>query len=81
MAEGDESDEVTEAVGPNEIADHARVRLLAPVEEDGEYFPVGTTGAVVGVYRGGEAFAVEVVEGRGEPAILTVPAAKLEVIR
>lgn len=81
MPNGSDFDAVRNAIGPVRIEEHAHVRLLEPVDEDGETFPVGTTGAVVSVYNNGEAFAVEVVEGRTELTILTVPASKLEVIR
>ena len=81
MPNGSDFGAVRKAIGPVRIEEHAHVRLLEPVDEDGETFPVGTTGAVVSVYNHGEAFAVEVVEGRTELTILTVPASKLEVIR
>jgi len=57
------------------------VRLIASVDDGGETFPAGTTGAIVSVYRNGEAFAVEVIEGRKEPAVVTVLASQLEADR
>lgn len=62
------------------IEEHATVRLTAVVNDEGATFPVGTTGAVVSVYNGGQAFAVEVVNGLKEPTVITVLAAQLEVV-
>jgi type III restriction enzyme len=81
MPNGDDFGAVRKAIGTVLIEEHAHVRLLESIEEDGDSFPVGTTGAVVSVYNGGEAFAIEVVEGRRQPAIITVPATALEVVR
>ncbi len=81
MPNGSDFTAVRKAIGQVRIEEHAHVRLLESIVEDGETFPVGTTGSVVSVYNHEDAFAVEVVEGRSKPAILTVPASKLEVIR
>jgi len=68
-------------IGDPRLKEHDRVRLIKAVDDEGETFPVGTTGVIVSVYRGGEAFAVEVLEDRRESAIVTVPVSKLEAAR
>ncbi len=60
--------------------EHDYVRLITEVEDDGETFPAGTTGAIVSVYNYGEAFAVEVVKNDIESSVITVIASQLEVI-
>lgn len=60
-------------------SEHDCVRLIETVAEDCENFLAGATGIVVNVYNGGEAFAVEVIEGRKLPEIILVPALRLEV--
>ncbi len=63
------------------IKEHDRVRLVQPIEDDGEIFPAGATGAVVSVYNKGEAFAVEIATGRKNSTIITALASRLEVVR
>lgn len=58
--------------------EHDCVRLIEAETEDGESFPAGTTGVVVSVYNGGEAFGVEVFKSLYESAIITVFASQLE---
>ena len=67
-------------MGSRVIKEHAIVRLTAVVNDQEGTFPVGTTGAVVSVYNGGQAFAVEVVDGLKKPAVITVLAAQVEVV-
>jgi len=67
-------------MGNRVIKEHAIVRLTAVVNDQEGTFPVGTTGAVVSVYNGGQAFAVEVVDGLKKPAVITVLAAQVEVV-
>jgi type III restriction enzyme len=64
-------------VGPR-LAEFDCVRLLVPVSEDGETVAAGAEGAIVSVYNGGEAYAVEFVAGRKTPAVITVYAVQLE---
>ncbi len=58
--------------------EHDCVRLIEAVTDNGENFPAGTTGAVVSVYKGGEAFEVEVIKSLCESAVITVLASQLE---
>jgi hypothetical protein len=67
------------ALRNSSIAEHDLVRLTAEVNQDGATFPIGTTGAVVSIYKGGQAFAVEIIEGRPEPVAITVQTTQLEV--
>ena len=81
MPKGKDFAAIKKAIGDASLKEHDHVRLIEPVEDEGATFPVGTTGAIVSVYRHGEAFAVEVIEGRKEPAIVTVHATQLERVR
>ncbi|MFA6960090.1 MAG: DUF4926 domain-containing protein [Opitutaceae bacterium] len=60
--------------------EHDCIRLIQNVEDDGEIFPAGTTGAIVSVYNDCEAFAVEVVKNDKESSVITVFPSQLEVI-
>lgn len=61
-------------------SEHDCVRLIGTVIDECETFPAGTTGAVVSVYNGGEAFAVEVRKGRKLPVIIVVPASRIAAV-
>jgi hypothetical protein len=61
--------------------EHDCVRLIEAVIEDGESFPAGTTGVVVSVYNGGEAFAVEVIKSLCESAVITVLSSQVEALK
>ncbi|MEO6993368.1 MAG: hypothetical protein ABI273_07050, partial [Lacunisphaera sp.] len=60
------------------LAEHTRVRLTEVVEEAGERVPAGAEGAIVSIYNGGEAYAVEFVAGRKVPAVVTVYGRQLQ---
>jgi hypothetical protein len=61
--------------------EHDCVRLIETVTEDGENFPAGTTGVIVSVYKGGEAFAVEVIKSLYESAVITVLSSQVEALK
>ncbi len=63
------------------LKEHDSVGLIEEVKDDGEIFSVGTLGTVVSIYNNGEAFAVEVIEGRKLPSVIIVPASKLKAIK
>ncbi len=80
--------EIVKACGPERrpgqgapLAEHTRVRLTETVEEAGEIVPAGAEGAVVSVYNEGEAYAVEFMDGRKVPAVITVYASQLKPLR
>lgn len=60
--------------------EHDCVRLIETVTEDGESFPAGTTGVVVSVYNGGEAFEVEVIKSLNESSLITVFASQVKAL-
>ncbi len=83
MPKGPDFAAITAAIGKPapagpRLAEHDCVRLLVPVSEDGETVKAGSEGAIVSVYNGGEAYAVEFIDGRKIPAVITVYAAQLE---
>lgn len=67
------------ALRNNSIAEHDIVRLTAEINQEGATFPIGTTGAVVSIYKDRQAFAVEIAEGRPEPIVITVQTTQIEV--
>lgn len=62
------------------MKEHDTVRLVLAVHDKRRVFAAGTTGAIVSVYDGGKAFAVELQTARCRPVIVTVPVEFLEVV-
>ncbi|MCR6655010.1 MAG: DUF4926 domain-containing protein [Opitutus sp.] len=80
MPNGEDFAAIKRTIGPVQLHEHDVVRLVEPVEEDGEIFAAGTRGAIVSVYNEGEVFAVE-LEGKAGPTVITVSVQQLEVDR
>jgi type III restriction enzyme len=84
MPVGGDFSEITKAIAVRchpTIAEHDRVRLTENISENGEMIERGTEGAVVSVYRGGAAFAVEFVADRRVPTVVTVYSRQLEPVQ
>lgn len=60
------------------IAEHDLVKLTDALADEGTVFPAGTVGTVVSVYRGGEAYAVELERAHGHPVVVTLRSHQLE---
>ena len=67
-----------EAVERTVLSEHDVIRVLHDVESDGYKVSKGMTGAIVGVYNAGEAYAVEISEIGDGPAVVTLRGPDME---
>jgi regulator of RNase E activity RraA len=64
---------------PSALQEHARVRLLRPFDDAN--LAAGAMGTVEFVYNDGEGYAVEFIEGRSRPVVITVDAADIALAK
>ena len=69
------------AENPPSFKEHDVVRTITDIEIEGEKIMRGTEGAVVSVYRNGEAYAVEFVSAQSSMVVVTVYPKQLEAVK